>query len=419
MLRALSALGTAWELQGTTLTVHGQGLQGLRPPAAPIDCGNSATTLRLLAGALAAAGIPAVLDGSAGLRRRPMRRIVEPLRAMGAAVEAAAGGTAPLKFSARPADRRLDPTVHTLPVASAQVKSCLLLAALSARGPTTVREPAPSRDHTERMLCSQGLPVVTRPWAAESGQGAPARPAQAHGVSVTLTPLQPCSLPPLRTALPGDISAAAFLIVAALITPGSDIRLTQVGLNPTRTGLLDVLRAMGAEIEIMAVAETQGEPAGVLAARASRLHGVTVDGPLVVRMIDEFPIFAVAAAAAEGRTVVRGASELRLKESDRIAALCRELRVLGVDITETADGFEILGGRPFTGGTVTAHGDHRLAMALAIAGLAADAPVIVQDAEIIAESFPGFTDALQSLGAEVEKEFVPGRPAARKRHEER
>jgi 3-phosphoshikimate 1-carboxyvinyltransferase len=270
----------------------------------------------------------------------------------------------------------------TLPVASAQVKSCLLLAALAAAGPTVISEPGPSRDHTERMLAALGATVICSAY------------------QTTLTPPSPLRLPPLHMTLPGDMSAAAFLIVAALITPASEITLRGVGLNPTRTGLLETLLEMGADIAVMPGEDQGGEPYGDVCVRASALHGVTVGGERVVRMIDEFPIFAVAAACAEGMTIVRDAEELRHKESDRITALGGELRRLGVNFAETADGFTIQGG-PVQGGEVDAHGDHRLALSLAVAGLAAQAPVQVRGAHIMAESFPGFADMLRALGGRV------------------
>lgn len=388
MLEALSTLGVAWNLEGTTLRVQGVGIEGLKAPAAPVNCGNSATTLRLLAGALAAAGVAAELDGSAGLRSRPMRRIVAPLQAMGVPVATASGGTAPLRLTTRSAGQPLAAIDYRLPVASAQVKSCLLLAALAAQGPVTLREPGPSRDHTERMLRSMGVAVETH------------APSDGELEYVTrLTPPVPPSLRPLQLNLPGDISAAAFLIVAALITPGSHLVLRKVGLNPSRTGVLDALRAMGGDIRITRETEEGGEPVGDLEMTSSALHGIAVSGPLVVRMIDEFPAFAVAAAYASGVTVVSDAEELRHKESDRIAAMCRELQCLGVQSAETTDGFTVHGGRPILGGVVETHGDHRLAMSLAIAGLAAQAPVTVQDAEILTESFPDFPAILTRLGA--------------------
>ena len=390
MLGALSALGVQWKLEGTTLTVVGQGLHGLSAPSQPLDCSNSATTLRILVGALAAAGIPAVLTGSPGLRRRPMKRIVSPLREMGVPIVAAEGGTAPLILESRPIDRPLQPLVFYLPVASAQVKTCLLLAALAAGGPTRLYEPGPSRDHTERMLNAMGVPVIHRP-----------QPAPNRTYETILTPPSPLSLTPLNLTIPGDISAAAFLIVAALTTPGSEITMLGMGLNPTRTGLLDALIQMGADLQIKDQRQLHGEPVGDLTVRYSRLHGTQVSGALVVRMIDEFPAFAIAAAHAQGQTVVREAEELRHKESDRITALCTGLSALGVKAHELQDGFIISGNGIPGGAVVDPHSDHRLAMALSVAGLAAEKPVTVLEADIITESFPEFIPTLCSLGANV------------------
>jgi 3-phosphoshikimate 1-carboxyvinyltransferase len=395
MLGALSALGVSWQLQGTSLRVEGVGLRrpdGGCPVAAGVtlDCGNSATTLRLLAGALAAWGAAATLDGSAGLRRRPMRRISEPLQSMGVQIESQ-DGCVPLAL--RPAALPLQALDYTLPVASAQVKSCLLLAALSGDAPTTLIEPGPSRDHTERMLRAMGVDVVNRHLDGGSW-------------ITRLVPPRPASVKPLQIRLPGDMSAAAFLIVAALITPGSQITLRQVGLNPTRTGLLDTLIEMGARLDLANLGEQGGEPVGDITVQYSQLHGVQVSGERVVRMIDEFPVFAIAAAYAQGETAVRDAVELRHKESDRISALGQELRRLGVHFNETPDGFIILGGQPVLGGRVESHGDHRLAMSLAVSGLAASQPVQVDGAEMIGESFPGFEAVLRSLGAVVSTESI-------------
>lgn len=382
LLNALTALGIPWELTGSTLSVVGRGLDGFSAPQEVLDCGNSGTSLRLLAGTLAAAGVPAVLDGTPGLRRRPMGRIVEPLQSMGVPISASAEGTAPLRLAARPHGTALRPLDYTLPVASAQVKSCLLLAALAANGDSTLREPGPSRDHTERMLAGMGVSIKTGPgW-------------------VTLQP-PTSNLPPLNFDIPGDFSAAAFLIVAALITPDSDITLRGVGLNPTRTGLLEVLQAMQADIAVEYLHANHGEPVGDLRVRYSALQAVQVRGDTVVRMIDEFPIFAIAAAYAQGESVVSEAEELRYKESDRIAAMCQELGKIGVSAHETSNGFVITGGG-VRGGQVQSHGDHRLAMSLAVAGLAALEPVQVNDAEMSDESFPGFVETLQALGAHLE-----------------
>jgi len=392
MLSALSALGVEWELSGSSLRVDGCGLTGLVPINAVINCGNSATALRLLAGVLAVAGIPAVLDGSKSLRRRPMGRIVKPLRAMGVQVEAQQGWldqdriTAPLRFARRDPGTKLEAINPCLHVASAQVKSCLLLAALAADAPTVIREPAVSRDHTERMLRCMGVEVRSEFLDSEGLQ------------AVTLVPFSSLSLKPLRFSIPGDISSAAFLMVAALITPGSEISVKGVLLNPTRTGLLDALISMGADIGIVPGGEINGEPFGDVTIRHSSLQSVQIFGDQVVSMIDEFPAFSIAAAFAEGDSIVKDAKELRYKESDRISGLCIQLRALGVEVDEVHDGFIIHGGKGVQGGVVDPQGDHRLAMAFSIAGCAAAGPVIVRNAEIIAESYPGFVSTLQSLG---------------------
>ncbi|HLE14157.1 MAG TPA: 3-phosphoshikimate 1-carboxyvinyltransferase [Anaerolineales bacterium] len=388
MLQALAALGVSWQLADSTLTVQGRGLRGLQPPVAPLECGNSATTIRLLAGALAVAGVPAILDGSPGLRRRPMERIVEPLQQMGVPIQAE-DGRAPLSLQAgRFPLCALD---YALPVASAQVKTCLLLAALAGDGPTTLREPGLSRDHTERMLGSMGV-TVTR----EKING-----SQQDQYETRLVPPKPLGLNPINLSLPGDFSSAAFLITVALITPGSTLILKEVGLNPGRTGLLDALLAMGARIQITAQSTRNGEPVGDLIVKHSQLHAAQVAGGQVSRMIDEFPVFAIAAAFADGITTVKDAAELRHKESDRISALCQELGSLGVNVAEYPDGFSIHGSGIVRGGIVQAHNDHRLAMSLAVAGLAAEEPVILQGAEIISESFPGFVTTMQNLGADL------------------
>jgi 3-phosphoshikimate 1-carboxyvinyltransferase len=403
MLQALTALGVGWALEGDetggerrVLVVQGRGLGGLRSPAAALDCGNSATTMRMLAGALAAsmagalsaAGVTTTLDGSAGLRRRPMNRIVDPLQQMGVEIKAS-DGCAPLYL--RPSNFPLRPLNYSLPVASAQIKTCLLLAALAAGGPTTLVEPGPSRDHSERMLRSMGVMIT-----AEKGylDGKPF-------YKTSLTPPKGRVLSPLAMTLPGDFSSAAFLIVAALITPGSDVTIQGVGLNSARTGLLDALLGMGADICITGQTNRSDEPVGDLHVKYSRLHRTSICGEQVVRMIDEFPIFAIAAAYASGVTTVNEAAELRLKESDRIGVLCEELRKLGVQAVEHPDGFTIQGGSPVQGGVIAPHGDHRLAMSLAVAGLASQAPVYIQDAQIIEESYPEFTQTLQALGGRL------------------
>ena len=376
MLRCLKALGVEWTLDEAQhiLKVKGVGLKGFKTPTEPLDCGNSATTFRLLAGAVAGAGVACVLDGSEGLRKRPMARIIDPLRMLGAEIESP-NQCAPLTF--KPAT--ITSLNYALPIASAQVKSCLLLAALSGNAPTAILEPGPSRDHTERMLAAMGARVKN----FSEGYGA-----------VVLPQAEP--LKPLDTELAGDISSAAFLMVAATLLPGSDFLLEKVGINPTRTGIVDALRAMGADITFENETEMAGEPVADIRIRAvDSLHATTIQGDLVVRMIDEFPAFMIAAACATGDTVVREAAELRTKESDRIAIMAANLQKLGVAIEEYPDGFRISGTGKIPGGaTVSAHGDHRIAMSMALASLRAEAPVSIENFEMLNESFPGFPRVL-------------------------
>jgi 3-phosphoshikimate 1-carboxyvinyltransferase len=314
-----------------------------------------------------------------------MDRIVKPLQEMGVPIEAERGGVAPLTITRRPPGVPIKRISIKLPVASAQVKSAILLAALGAEGKTKIEEPGPSRDHTERLLKGMGVEVR-------------------HDEDMLQVELEPPGDPirPLRLRLPGDFSSGAFLICAALLVPGSDIVIRDVGLNPTRTGLIDALAEMGADIEIQVTGDAYGEPLGDIKVRASKLQGTRIEGSLVVRMIDEFPVFSIVAAMAEGETVVSDAEELRFKESDRIAALNEELRRVGVDIEERPDGFRIRGRSELKGGvSVKGHGDHRLAMAFSIASLIAEAPILVEGSEIIDQSFPGFYGLIRELGVEV------------------
>jgi 3-phosphoshikimate 1-carboxyvinyltransferase len=404
MLNALTRIGVEWEIVGELLRIDGMGIGNTAHKASKlseslrINCGNSATTLRLLAGALAAMGIPAILDGTAGLRRRPMGRIVKPLKQMGVAIEAT-NGCAPLllKQSAMP----LQPIDYMSRVASAQVKTCILLAAMAANGKTTLREPGPSRDHTERMLRSMGIEVVSKTELLQDGRDG--NRSVDYITEVKTKP--PVSLNPLKMKIPGDFSAAAFLVVAGLICPGSKVTIRRVGLNPTRTGLLDALERMGGNLRIDNIIELNDEPIGDIHIQSSNLQGIEVSGSLVVRMIDEFPIFAVAASYAKGRTIVSEARELRYKESDRISSLCRELKIIGASVSEKPDGFIIDGREKLTGGKVEPHGDHRLAMALTVSGLNAQNPVGVVDPEIISESFPGFYTIMEGLGANMKIEY--------------
>ena len=353
--------------------VHGVGLHGLQPPDGPLDCGNAGTAMRLLAGLLAGQRFDSVLVGDESLSKRPMRRVIEPLEAMGAVIESS-DGRAPLRIRGGQALRGIE---YTLPVASAQLKSAMLLAGLYAQGETHVREPHPTRDYTERMLAAFGAPCAFVPGEAALLGGFP---LQARDISV-----------------PADFSSAAFFLVAACVVPGSALLLRRVGMNPRRTGLLHVLRAMGADIAEENAGEQGGEPVADLRVRHAPLRGIEVPVEHVPDMIDEFPALFVAAACAEGATVVSGAAELRVKESDRIATMAAGLRALGIEVDETPDGATIQGGR-LSGGVVDSHGDHRIAMAFAIAAQSADGEVRIGDVANVATSFPGFHDLARSAG---------------------
>ena len=374
MRGALEALGVSSSLEDGVLRVKGNGFRPFPNAGATAYCGNSATTIRLLAGAVAGTGSVATLDGSEGLRRRPMNRIADPLREMGASISTAEG-CAPMAFD--PAPDGLRAVEYHVPVASAQGLSCLQIAALGAKGTSCFTVPGPVRDHTERMLASMGADITS------------------EGRSSRVRPLAG-ALSPLHATLPGDISSATFLFASAAMVPDSRVTVTGIGVNPTRTGILDVLRAMGAEVSLANGRDEMGEPVADVTVAAAPLKGVEIKGDLVVRSIDEFPAIAAVAAFADGVTVVREAKELRYKESDRIAAIVTQLRALGAEVEEFDDGFAVRGGT-LTGGTARANGDHRLAMSMALCGLRA--PVSVEGAEILNESFPSFVPSLTALGA--------------------
>lgn len=353
--------------------VHGVGIDGLRAPAGELDCGNSGTAMRLLAGLLAGQGFDSVLVGDASLSQRPMRRVTGPLARMGARIDTV-DGRPPLRMHANKSLQSID---FESEISSAQVKSAVLLAGLYAQGTTRVSEPRPTRDYTERMLAAFGWPVRFSPGCAELAGG--------HRLTAT------------SVAVPADFSSAAFFLVAATLVPGSELLLPRVGINPRRTGLLHVLRAMGADIEQRAAGEQGGEPVADLVVRHAPLRGIEVPVEHVPDMIDEFPALFVAAACASGQTVVRGAAELRVKESDRIAAMAAGMRQLGIHVDEAADGATIHGGK-LQGGNVDSHGDHRLAMAFAVAGQLAQGPVRIGDTANVATSFPGFAALARSAG---------------------
>jgi len=375
-LAAIEALGVEVTRKGPgEYRIASAGPAALQEPADVIDCGNSGTTARLLLGVLAGCPFWAMLTGDGSLRRRPMGRVAEPLTRMGATIVGRADATR-LPLAVR-GQRPLRPLAWTLPVASAQVKSALLLAGLGAAGPVSVTEPAASRDHTERMLAAFGARLTRA------------------GLTTTV---EPGPLRATAVTVPGDLSSAAFLVVAALLVPEGEVTVTGVGLNPTRTGLLDALGAMGAALEVAVDgAQGAGEPVGRLTARPSALAATTVGGALVPRLLDEVPALAVAATRARGRTVIRDAAELRVKESDRLAALARELGRLGARVEELPDGLAIEGPSRLRGAVVASGGDHRIAMALAVAGLVAEGETVVEDVACIATSYPGFAEALDAL----------------------
>lgn len=369
-------LGATVHINGDTVSVDGVGLAGLKEPDNILDAGNSGTTARLLLGVLAGQPFYTVLTGDGSLRRRPMGRVTKPLRQMGAVISGRAESTLlPLSVHGS----QLTPTTYTSPVASAQVKSAVLLAGLFAEGKTTVTEPEKSRDHTERMLAAFGANVDVK------------------GNSVTVTGRPKLTGRTVR--VPGDISSAAFFLVAASIVPGSDLLVRNVGINPTRTGVLDVLTEMGADMEYVNTRDESGEPVADIRVKAAKLRGVEIGGEIIPRLIDELPVLAVAALFAHGETVVRDAAELRVKETDRIAAMTKELTSLGADMEAREDGFIIRGGRTLSGGSVKSHDDHRVAMSLCIAALGAGITVELDSPECIAISYPSFLETLKTLGS--------------------
>ncbi|WP_257386077.1 3-phosphoshikimate 1-carboxyvinyltransferase [Tahibacter caeni] len=376
--RAFAAMGVRIEQPSASLRiVHGVGLHGLSAPAAAIDCGNAGTGMRLLTGILAGQAFDSTLIGDESLSRRPMRRVIEPLTRMGARIDSQDGGLPPLRVHG---GRRLNGIDYALPVASAQVKSALLLAGLYADGETAISEPHPTRDYTERMLAAFGWPIAFAAGTARLSGG--------HALRAT------------DVVVPADFSSAAFFLVAACLVPGSDLLLREVGINPRRTGLLDALVLMGADITRENPRELGGEAVADLRVRHAPLHGIDVPEALVPDMIDEFPILFVAAAAASGRTRISGAAELRVKESDRIAVMARGLRALSVRIDETPDGAVIEGGR-LGGGEVDSAGDHRCAMSFAVAGLIAGGEIRIADCANVATSFPGFLALANDCGFDV------------------
>ena len=354
--------------------VRGRGLKGLTVPRDILYVGNSGTSIRLLLGVLAGQNFSTTITGDESIKQRPMLRVVEPLRKMGAVIRGRENGNfAPLEIKGG----ELSAIEYEIPVASAQIKSCLMLAALFARGTTGITEPAASRDHTEKMFGYFGIPFSK------------------EGDRITVS--SPGAIKPRDLSIPGDISSAAFFIVAALIVPGSSLLIKDVGLNPTRTGILDVLKEMGARIEVRDTREVYGELRGNIFVESSRLCGTYIHGDMIPRMIDEIPALAVAAAYAEGTTIISDAQELKVKESDRIKTAAGELKKMGVQVEEKEDGLIIEGGRRLIGTVCESHGDHRIAMSLAVAALAADGETSVLNCDCISTSFPGFYGILKDI----------------------
>ncbi len=378
-LRAFRAMGV--DIQGPEqgrVVIQGVGMHGLRDPGKVIDLGNSGTSMRLLAGLLAAQPFALTLSGDSSLSKRPMRRVTEPLALMGAQIATADGGRPPLVL---PGGASLQGIHYDLPMASAQVKSCVLLAGLYAQGETSVTEPAPTRDHTERMLRGFGYPVVS--------EGRHIR-LQGGGKLLAST-----------IEVPADISSAAFFMVAASIAPGSELLLQHVGINPTRTGVIDILKLMGADITLENPREAGGEPVADIRVKSARLQGIRIPEALVPLAIDEFPALFIAAACATGETVLTGAEELRVKESDRIQVMVDGLQALGVDAVATEDGAIIQGGK-IRGGSVEAHDDHRIAMSFSLAALRAEGAISVNNCENVATSFPNFVELATRAGLKLE-----------------
>jgi len=378
-LDCLRAMGAEIEQRtATTLVIRGNGLRGLREPSDVMFCKGSGTTIRLLSGLCAGQNFLSILNGTLALKRRPMARVAEPLRAMGATILARDDGKLPPLVIR---GGNLHGIEYTMNVASAQVKSAILLAALFADSPTTVREPSLSRDHTERMLQGCGAQIKILDSKFE----------------IQLAPATELRIPNSELRIANDFSSAAFFIVAALIVAKSELRIENVGVNATRIGMLDALARMGAQIKLENERDESGEPVADVIVRASELRGTTVGGDEVPRMIDEFPIFAIAATQAHGETLVRDARELRVKESDRIATLAQEIRKMGAQIGEREDGFLIQGPTPLHGARVHAHNDHRLAMSLAVAALVARGETIIENWESVADSFPNFETVLAQI----------------------
>jgi len=383
-LRAFQAMGV--EIEGPNngeVTIHGVGLDGLKEPKEAMYLGNSGTSMRLLSGLLAGQAFDSILTGDESLSGRPMRRVIDPLSKMGAKIESTEKGTAPLTIRGQAG--ALQAIHYDMPIASAQVKSCLLLAGLYAQGETSVTEPAPTRDHTERMLSGFSYPVKQ-----EDNKASVSRNGQLIATDIDV---------------PSDISSAAFFLVGASIAPNSDLTLKHVGINPTRTGVIDVLKLMGADIELSNQRDVGGEPVADIRVRSAKLKGIAIPEELVALAIDEFPVLFVAAACAKGETVLTGAKELRVKESDRIQVMADGLQILGVDAKPTEDGMIIQGGA-IGSGCVVSHGDHRIAMSFAMAALRSSGTIIINDCANVNTSFPDFVGLASRLGLNINSENI-------------
>jgi 3-phosphoshikimate 1-carboxyvinyltransferase len=370
----MTALSSLLPAINNEVIINGKGLLGLKEPAGMIDCGNSGTTMRLMSGVLSGQPFSSALTGDEFLLKRPMQRVIKPLSEMGAQISSEKGGYPPLTIKGG----RLKPIHYNSPIASAQVKSAVLLAGLYCEGTTTVFEPGKSRDHTERMLRASGVEVSSE-----------RQKVSVKGIA---------TLNPVDINIPGDFSSAAFFIVAGLLSPGSEILIKNVGINDTRTGLISILQdMMGTSLELLDVREISGEPVADILVKHTRLKGINIGSDRVLRAIDEFPVLCVAAAKAEGITKITGAGELRVKESDRISSMASELEKMGVQVEELEDGLVIEGREKLASAVVDSHGDHRVAMSLAVAGLAAEGVTTIIDTECVNTSFPGYMKMLEKL----------------------
>ena len=376
-LRAFQSMGVPIERDGDRVWVQGVGLHGLKKPVTALEMGNSGTAMRLLLGLLAGQAFDATLAGDESLSKRPMNRVIEPLAAMNAVIDSRPGGMAPLQVHGR---SQLSAINYRLPIASAQVKSCLLLAGLYAPGTSTISEPAPTRDHTERMLRGFGCEVIS------------------NGSDISVSGGQ--RLTGRDIEIPADISSAAFFLVAASIAPESEITLQHVGINPTRTGVIEILKLMGADIKLLDQREIGGEPVADIRVRSAVLQGINIPQSLVPLAIDEFPALFIAAACASGETQLSGAEELRVKESDRIQVMADGLYALGIEVEPTPDGIRIQGGT-MVGGVIESHGDHRIAMAFSVASLRTKEAISIKDCANVNTSFPGFVDLARQVGISI------------------